>query len=69
MNILFLIDSLRRGGRERRMIELLKGLTIHDSIHINIGVFSDVIAYEEISELDDPMLKFDRRIKKVPTIF
>ncbi|NND06801.1 MAG: glycosyltransferase [Saprospiraceae bacterium] len=69
MNILFLIDSIRRGGRERRMIELLKGLKIHDSIHVDVGVFSDIIAYEEIYNLNYPIHKFDRKVKKDPTLF
>lgn len=69
MKILILIDSLRRGGRERRMIELLKSFRKHEYIHVELVVFSNVIEYPEIHNLPYPIHLIPRIVKKDPTVF
>ena len=40
MKILLLIDSLVSGGRERRLIELIKGLRSYPHVQLKLVVFS-----------------------------
>lgn len=69
MRILMINDSLRRGGRERRMIELLKGLTEQSDLAIELAFFDVEIAYPEINELGIPIHILERKPKKDPTVF
>jgi glycosyltransferase involved in cell wall biosynthesis len=69
MKILLLIDSLVSGGRERRLIELIKGLRNHSDVQLKLVVFSDKIYYEEIYELDVPIIILKRIPKKNPLVF
>jgi glycosyltransferase involved in cell wall biosynthesis len=48
MKILFFIDTLRAGGLERRLIELLKGLSKNNSISFEILLMNSDIHYKEI---------------------
>ncbi|MGS0525502.1 hypothetical protein ACU8V7_10185 [Zobellia nedashkovskayae] len=41
MKIIFLIDNLRKGGKERRMLELIKGLSKTDNIDFEIVIFKE----------------------------
>jgi glycosyltransferase involved in cell wall biosynthesis len=50
MNILFFIESLQAGGKERRVIELIKSL-IHYDIKIEIVLLNRDIHYSEIFDL------------------
>ena len=45
MKIIFLCDSLIKGGRERRMIELIKGLLNEPNVHIELILFKNLIEY------------------------
>ncbi len=63
------IDSLRKGGRERRMIELIKGLKKEHGIPIELVTFSSVIAYPEIYDLGMPVHILERKPKKDPRVF
>ena len=55
MKILLLSDSLIKGGRERRMIELIKGLLERSDVQMELVLFSNVIDYPEIHDLDIPL--------------
>jgi len=69
MKILFLIDSLKAGGRERRLIELIKGLKNYQDLDLHLVVFSNQIHYLEIYNLDIPVIILERVPKKNPLVF
>lgn len=52
MRILYFIDSLIAGGRERRFTELLKGVKQYPGIEFEIVVMSENIYYEDIFALN-----------------
>ena len=52
MKILFIIDSLKMGGKERQLIELLKGLRQNKFIHIELVVMDRDIHYDEVHNLN-----------------
>lgn len=51
MKILFLIDCLNSGGKERRLVELLKGLSTKKNINCELIVMSKLVHYKEIFDL------------------
>ena len=51
MKILFVIDTLGSGGKERRLTELLKALTSRKEIAFELTVMSNDIHYNEIWDL------------------
>ncbi len=69
LKILFVVDSLKRGGMERRMIELLKVLAHRNNTAAKVVVLSNVIKYDEIYDTGIEIKKFKRKIKKDPGIF
>jgi glycosyltransferase involved in cell wall biosynthesis len=69
MKILLLSDSLIKGGRERRMIELIKGLLERSDVQMELVLFANVIDYPEIHDLDIPLHILERKPKKDPRVF
>ncbi|MBD0852596.1 glycosyltransferase [Maribacter arenosus] len=69
MKILLLIDSLVSGGRERRLIELIKGFANYSDVQLNLVVFSEKIHYQEIFELGIPVNILKRVPKRNPMVF
>jgi len=69
MKILLLSDSLIKGGRERRMIELIKGLLERSDVEMELVLFANVIDYPEIHDLDIPLHILERKPKKDPRVF
>ncbi len=69
MRILFVIESLTSGGKERRLISLIKGLSYKEDIEMEIIVLSKTVHYEEIYELGIKIHFFKRNIKKDLGIF
>ncbi len=69
MKILLLIDSLVSGGRERRLIELIKGLMVYDEVQLNLVVFSEKIHYQEVFKLGIPVTVIKRVPKRNPLTF
>ncbi|MFC2148434.1 glycosyltransferase family 4 protein [Bacteroidota bacterium] len=69
MKILLLIDSLGSGGRERRLIELIKGLKEQAGVDLHLVVFSSSIHYEEVYDLDIPIRILKRVPKRNPMVF
>jgi len=51
MKILLIIDSLRTGGKEKQLIELLKGLVLRKKITVQLVVMSHNIDYREVYAL------------------
>ena len=63
------IDNLMRGGRERRLVELLKGLLKTEDIHIELVILSRKIEYKEVFDLGLPIHILERKPKKDPRVF
>ncbi|MEM9917714.1 MAG: glycosyltransferase [Bacteroidota bacterium] len=69
MKIMMLIDSLVRGGRERRLLELLKAFSQREGIQTVLVLFSRRVEYEEIKQMDLPIYYLDRKPAKDPRVF
>jgi glycosyltransferase involved in cell wall biosynthesis len=68
MKILFLIDSLRSGGKERRLVALLKGLRDYPDIQCEIAVMSRDVHFQEIFDRNVKVHYLIRRWSKDPGI-
>ncbi|MGB3849166.1 MAG: glycosyltransferase [Tunicatimonas sp.] len=68
MKILTVIDSFHTGGKERRLIELLKGLT-SAGIACELIVLSKVVTYPELYDLNVNIHFVERKWKKDPMVF
>lgn len=70
MKVLLLIDSLVAGGRERRLIELIKGFRKdYAEIELHLVVFKEKIHYKEVYDLGIPVQIIKRVPKKNPKVF
>ncbi len=68
MKILHVIDSLRAGGKERRLVELLRGLSRRGGFGLSLVILDDRIHYDEIFELDLVLKVLKRARKKDPGV-
>ena len=68
MKILFIIDSLCKGGKERRLLELMKGLKIRNVI-FELILLTDLIEFKEVYDLGMKIHILKRKIKKDPLIY
>ncbi len=68
IKVLLVNDSLTRGGKERRLIELVKGLLSRRDIGVELVLLSDEIRYPEIHDLDIPLHILIRKPKKDPRV-
>lgn len=70
MKILFFIESLRAGGKERRLVELIKGLSKNKSIEMELVLMNQVIQYDDIFKVNIKIRYTIRKgIKKDPRVF
>lgn len=69
MKILMIIDSLMRGGRERRAVELIKRFSERPEMEVELVILSKVIEYEEIYAVGVPLHIMERKPKKDPKVF
>lgn len=69
MKVLFLIDNLSKGGKERRMLALVKGLLQGSNYEIEIVIFKNKIEYLEIEDLDLTLHILERKPKYNPLVF
>ena len=69
MKILFLIDGLLKGGKERQLFELIKGLKNKGEFSMELVVMNEKIEYKEIFDLDIKINFLVRRTKKDFSIF
>lgn len=69
MKILFFINTLSAGGKERRLTELMKGLKRNGTINFELVVMSEDIHYKELFDLDIEIHKLVRDKKKDVTMF
>ncbi len=64
MKVLYIIDSLKSGGKERRLVSLIEGLSDFQDVDIELVLLSDTIHYKEILKLDIKIHKLKRDIRK-----
>lgn len=64
MKILFVIDCLHPGGKERRLVELLKGLKHYPEITYELIVMSEDVHYKSIFNFNIPIHFLIRNTKK-----
>ncbi|MBP7507729.1 MAG: glycosyltransferase [Prolixibacteraceae bacterium] len=69
MKILFVIDTLGSGGKERRLTELLKALKSHQEIDFELVLMSENIHYKEINYLGIKIHKVIRKTKRDISVF
>tara|TARA_Y100001970_G_scaffold294299_1_gene450076 strand:+ start:29620 stop:30738 length:1119 start_codon:yes stop_codon:yes gene_type:complete len=69
LKILYLINSLKPGGKERQLVELIKGLKKYKHIKIQVVVMDDDIYYDEICSLNVKLHYLVRSYKKDIKIF
>lgn len=69
MKILFVIDTLGPGGKERRLTELLKALVSKNTVTAELVVMSDDIHYIDILDLGIAVHKILRHTRKDYSIF
>ena len=69
MRILFSIDSLAAGGKERRLVELIKGLKTQSEIALELIILSQDIHYEEVLSLEIYINRIKRKSKKDLRVF
>jgi glycosyltransferase involved in cell wall biosynthesis len=70
MKILFLIDSLGSAGKERQLIELLKGLKTQKNVRFQVVVLSASPSYDSyVKDLGEKNYFLERKVKKDLSIF
>lgn len=70
MKVLFFIESLRAGGKERRIVELLKGLKKYPDVEVELVLTRREIHYQEFYDLQIPLHVIERKfLKKDPLLF
>jgi glycosyltransferase involved in cell wall biosynthesis len=69
MKILFLIDAITTGGKERRMIELLKGLVKMGDYDITLISFTPGVEYPYLLDMPIKLIELKRSGKKDLTMF
>lgn len=69
MKILFFIDSISGGGKERRLAELIKVLVLKKDIEFELVLMSEVIHYKEVLDLNINIHYILRKTKKDLSVF
>jgi glycosyltransferase involved in cell wall biosynthesis len=69
MRILFLIDNLQAGGKERRLTQLLNGLKSEQDIEFELIVMNSEIHYKEVFDLGIRIHYVIRKTKKDISVF
>ena len=69
MKVLYVIDTLGSGGKERRLVELLKALLKRGEVEAQLVVMSDDIHYTEVFTLGIKVHKILRRTRKDLSVF
>ncbi len=69
MKILFLTDTFTAGGKERRLIELMKGLKLHPEVQFEIVIMNHDVHYKELFDLGIKIHYIVRRTRKDISVF
>lgn len=64
MKILIIVDTMGTGGKERRLLELLKGLVEYEKVLCELVILSEIVEYKELHQISLPIhfIKRHRRI-------
>ena len=63
------IDSMGKGGKERRLLELLKGFRSYPDVRCELVLLSKRVDYPEVHELGIPIYMLERKPKQDPRVF
>lgn len=69
MKILFCIDSLKSGGKERRLSQLVRGIKQTTDIDFEIALMCDIVQYKYVFDLNINIHYLLRKSKKDPALF
>ncbi len=69
MTIIFFIESLRSGGKERRLVELLSYLKKNTAFNLILVITKNEIHYSEFNALQIPYYIIKKKSKKDPFLF
>ncbi len=69
LKILHIIDSLDTGGKERRLLELLKALRSFSGIENHLVTLSDTILFDEVDSLGARITLIPRRSRRDLSVF
>jgi glycosyltransferase involved in cell wall biosynthesis len=69
MKIIFFIDSFPAGGKERRVLELMKGLKKEPDIEFELVIMTNDVHYEEVYNLNIKIHFVIRKTKKDISVF
>ncbi len=69
MRILFFIDSFPAGGKERRLVELMKGLRAQPGIEFELVIMTRDVHYKEVFDLCSDVHFVVRRTRKDFSVF
>lgn len=69
MRIIHFIESLRSGGKERQLLELLTGLASIPGVENELIVMSDDIHYSSLKYLNVPIFQLPRTKRHDPALF
>ena len=69
MKILFFINGIYLGGKERRLVELMKQLKLNDDIEFQLVVMDAEINYPVIFDLDIKIHYLIRKTRRDLTVF
>jgi glycosyltransferase involved in cell wall biosynthesis len=69
MKILYFIDGLRAGGKERQLMELLKNLAQKEEFQLDVAVMNEDVHYKEIFDLDIEVHYLLRRSRRDLSVF
>ena len=64
MKVLYIIDSLTSGGKERRLVSLIESMTKFDDIQMELIILSKVVHYESIFKTGIRIHHLKRDIRK-----
>jgi len=69
MKILFFINGIGAGGKERRFTQLVKSIRLHTDIEFNLVTMSRVISYKEVLNLNIKIHYIIRNSRRDITVF
>jgi glycosyltransferase involved in cell wall biosynthesis len=68
MNVLYVTDGLIAGGKERQLVELLKGLSGREEVRAELVVLSDRIHYSDVTRAGATIHILRRGVAQDPTV-
>lgn len=69
IKVLYIIESLTSGGKERRLVSLMKGLLPYSNVEIKLVILTEKIHYKEVQNLGIEILFLPRNVKEDILIF